>query len=303
MDALFGLIGFFIGIALGSFIKVLADRSLTKKSFLGRSYCLSCKRKLNWFDLFPIFSYLFLKGRCGYCHNQIGIEYLVVEVITGILIAFLFWQSFSNFQFSSLQSILNFQFIIFILELLLKIFFIMILITLFITDLRVMLIPDRIIIPSLIIGLIFTILVAVLKIIFFYYSLSQSAIGHYLLPPYTDYFQRHVLALGQALMGNIISGLLIAGFFMSLIIITRGKGMGGGDVKLGAFLGLMLGFPQSLIAIIFSFILGALVSIILIVFKKKHFGQSIPFGPFLVLGSLICLFFGNQILDWYLLIS
>ncbi len=87
---------------------------------------------------------------------------------------------------------------------------------------------------------------------------------------------------------------------MSLIIITKGKGMGGGDVKLGAFIGLMLGFPQSILAIVSAFITGALFSVILLITGKKHFGQSIPFGPFLVLGSLISLFWGNQIINWYL---
>ncbi len=93
---------------------------------------------------------------------------------------------------------------------------------------------------------------------------------------------------------------IIGGFFWGLIIITRGKGMGGGDVKLGAFMGLMLGFPQSLIALILSFLTGAIFSMILIIFGKKHFGQTIPFGPFLVIGSLVALFWGNQIIDWYL---
>ena len=95
-------------------------------------------------------------------------------------------------------------------------------------------------------------------------------------------------------------GLLIGGFFWALIIITKGKGMGGGDVKLGAFMGLMLGFPQSLLAIVLSFISGAIFSIFLIIFGKKHFGQAIPFGPFLVFGSLVSLFWGNLIIDWYL---
>ena len=68
----------------------------------------------------------------------------------------------------------------------------------------------------------------------------------------------------------------------------------------GAFIGLMLGFPQALVALILSFLTGAIFSIILIIFGKKHFGQTIAFGPFLVLGSIITLFWGSQIIDWYL---
>lgn len=90
---------------------------------------------------------------------------------------------------------------------------------------------------------------------------------------------------------------------MALIFVTRGKGMGGGDVKLGALMGLVLGFPQSILAVILAFLSGAIISLILIFGGKKHFGQTIPFGPFLVLGSLITLFWGMQIIDWYLHLS
>ena len=163
-----------------------------------------------------------------------------------------------------------------------------------------MLIPDRISLPAIYISLAFLVGITIYKIGYLYYSLSNSPIGQKLLPPYTDYFQRHALMTAEPLFGSLAMGLLIAGFFMLLIIITKGKGMGGGDVKLGAFMGLMLGFPQSLLAIVSSFILGAAFSIFLIITGKKHFGQAIAFGPFLVLGSLISLFWGNQILNWYL---
>lgn len=241
------ILGFVLGTILGSFVKALADRSLSKESFMGRSYCPGCKHKLVWYDLFPVLSFLTLRGKCRYCKKKIGFEYLLVEVIMGILIAFLFWQSFPINLF----------------ELLLKIFFITILAVLFLTDIKEMFIPDRIILPAILIGII-----------------GQAGLA--------------------GLIWSLLTGLLIGAFFYSLIIITRGKGMGGGDVKLGAFIGLMLGFPQAIAAIILSFLTGAIFSIALLITGKKHFGQTIPFGPFLVLGSLIMLFWGNQIIAWYL---
>lgn len=277
-----GIFGFLLGLVLGSFCLALADRSLTNKSFWGRSYCPHCKKTLRWYDLFPILSFLILQGRCRYCREKISIEYLVVEVILGVIIGYLFFQTF------------------FVFELILKTFFIVVLAVLFITDLRKMFIPDRIIKPALLIGLIFQLLTAAAKIGLLYYSLSQTTLGRLLLPPHSDYFQRHALIIGQAFGVSLLMAILIGSFFMALIIITRGKGMGGGDVKLGAFIGLMLGFPQSILAIILSFLIGAVFSIFLIITGKKHFGQSIPFGPFLVLGSLITLFWGSQIIDWYL---
>ncbi len=296
------IIGFVFGMVLGSFAKALADRSLSKKSFWGRSYCLDCKHKLAWCDLFPIFSYIILQGKCRYCRKKIPLEYPIAEIILGILVGFLFWQSFKNFQFTifNFHSIFNLQFSIFIFELVYKTFFILILAVLFITDLKKMFIPDRIIIPSIIIGVIGITAVTIYKIGHLYYYLSQSAVGRLLLPPHSEYFQRHALITAQPFLLSILMGLAIGGFFLSLIIITRGKGMGGGDVKLGAFIGLMLGFPNALAALVLSFLSGAVFSVGLILLGKKHFGQTIPFGPFLVLGSLIVLYWGNQIMDWYL---
>ncbi|MDO8619689.1 MAG: prepilin peptidase [Candidatus Daviesbacteria bacterium] len=281
-----GSAGFFIGLVLGSFGQALADRSLGKKSFWGRSYCPNCKHKLAWYDLFPIFSFVLLKGRCRYCRKKISLEYPIIEIVLGALIAYLFVQT----QFSFVT----------VLDLILKIFFIVILAVLFLTDLKKMLIPDRVIIPSIYIGLVGLVTVTIIKIGYLYYYLSQSAIGRLLLPPHSEYFQRHAFTIAEPLLLGILMGLLIGGFFFSLIIITKGKGMGGGDVKLGAFIGIMLGFPLSLLALILSFITGAVFSVGLIIAGKKRFGQTIPFGPFLVLGSLIALFWGNQIIDWYL---
>lgn len=291
------IIGFVLGAILGSFVKVLADRSLTGKVFTGRSYCPNCKHTLAWYDLFPIFSYIFLKGKCRYCGTKIGIEYLLVEVVMGILIGLVFWQSF-QFSVDSLQ--LNFQFSIILLELVLKTFFIIILVVLFITDLKEMFIPDRIVLPAIVIAVISLFVITLYKIGYLYYYLSQSTVGRLLLPPHNEYFQRYAIVTAQPFIYGILMGLVIGGFFLSLIIVTRGKGMGGGDVKLGAFMGIMLGFPNALFALILSFLTGAIFSVGLIILGKKHFGQTIPFGPFLVLGSLIMLFWGGPIVDWYL---
>ncbi len=166
-----------------------------------------------------------------------------------------------------------------------------------------MFIPDRIIIPSIILGIIANIAFTIVKVGYLYFTLNQTVLGKYLLPPYSDYFRRHTVLIIEPFLYSVVTAMLIAGFFMGLIIITKGKGMGGGDVKLGAFMGLMLGFPQALLALVLSFLTGAIFSIILIIFGKKRFGQTIAFGPFLVLGSLIALFWGGQIMQWYLKIG
>lgn len=242
------IVGFILGAILGSFVKAAADRSLASQTLLGRSKCVKCKHKLAWYDLIPLFSYILLHGKCRYCHKKLGTEYLVVEIVMGILIAFLFWQSSTA------------------PELLFKTFFITILAILFLTDLKGMFIPDKIVLPSILIALIFLISI-------------------------------------EPLLGSVIMAVLISGFFYFLIVITKGRGMGGGDVKLGALMGLCLGFPNAITAIMVAFLSGAIWSMALILRGKKHFGQAIAFGPFLVIGSLVALFWGDQILNIYLKLS
>ena len=168
------------------------------------------------------------------------------------------------------------------------------------TDLKKMLIPDRIIIPGIIISIVYLAILTIFKIGYLYYQLTLSPIGKYLLPPYTDYFYRQAWNGIETFLWSVFTGFAIGGFFLLLIVITKGKGMGGGDVKLGALIGIVLGFPNALVAIMLSFLTGAVFGVLMIVIGKKKFGQVIPFGPFMVLGSLIAMFWGKEILNWYL---
>jgi len=137
------------------------------------------------------------------------------------------------------------------------------LIVIFVSDLRYGTIPDRIVYPVIGLATLFLII----------YNLSSSI--YYLL-----------------------SSLGAAGFFLALVAITRGKGMGIGDVKLAALMGLVLGWPKILVALYLAFLTGAIVGVILILLGKKRFGEHIPFGPFLTTATWIGLLWGGQILAW-----
>jgi len=97
---------------------------------------------------------------------------------------------------------------------------------------------------------------------------------------------------------SIIAGSLAGLFFWSLFLITKGQGMGSGDVKLAILMGLFLGYPKIIVALYLAFLTGALVGVILVLLGKKRFGEHIPFGPFLVGGALLALFFTSQILKF-----
>lgn len=94
---------------------------------------------------------------------------------------------------------------------------------------------------------------------------------------------------------NIPAAFIVSGFFMCLVLITRGKGMGLGDVKYSYFMGLLSGFPQMVISFYTAFLTGAVFSLILVIRGKKTFKSKIPFGPFLVLATIVTMFWGEPL--------
>jgi prepilin signal peptidase PulO-like enzyme (type II secretory pathway) len=117
-------------------------------------------------------------------------------------------------------------------------------------------------------------------------------------------------AIGIALIINVFSfepGIVHAaigggiglGLFLLIALISRG-GMGWGDVKMAALIGLITGYPLVFVAIVLAIIFGGLVAIAMLLFKKKGRKEGMPFGPFLSLGVMTTLLFGAEILDWFL---
>lgn len=290
------VLGFIIGICLGSFTKVIADRSLTNKSLWGRSYCENCKHKLAWYDLFPVFSYLILRGKCSHCHAKFSPEYLLVEILMGLLVAGVFAKVIPS-QFLELNLV---SWGVVSLSLLMYLTIVVVLFAVFMTDFKTGYIPDRITHPGTWFLFILQIITAIYNIILFYLSLKFSDLGKYLLPGYSNYFYTNSLEIAQPLIYGCIMALVLGLFFYLLIIGTRGRGMGGGDLKLGVFLGLAFGFPYALVVLMLSFLLGSVFGVGLILIGKKKFGQTLPFGPFMSVAGLIVIFWGSDILNWYL---
>ena len=101
------------------------------------------------------------------------------------------------------------------------------------------------------------------------------------------------------LVNAVISGLVLMFFFYCLWYFTKGRGFGFGDVKLAPSLSLLLGWPRTLVGMFIAFMIGAVVAVVLLVIGRKKFGQTIPFGPFLVLGTAASLLWGQQWWSWY----
>jgi leader peptidase (prepilin peptidase) / N-methyltransferase len=248
-----------LGTCIGSFLNVVIDRLPAGKSLVyPPSGCDACQHRLSWLDLFPVFSFLFLRGRCHYCQAKIPIRVFWVELGTGLLTAFLFW----HFGWKPILPVV--------------IVYSSFLIIIGMIDLKHQLIFNVITFPVAIIALI------------------------------VNFFVPNVFSLHNFLFG-LIGGafglvfLALAAIF-SLLIFKK-EGMGMGDVKMAAMIGLMVGFPNVIVALFGGILLGGLTAIFLVIFKKKSRMDIIPFGTFLSLATIITFLWGSDIIHWYLRIS
>jgi leader peptidase (prepilin peptidase)/N-methyltransferase len=248
---------------VGSFLNVVIYRTINNQSFIkGRSKCDNCGKKINWYDNIPILSYLLLKGQARCCKRPIPISYLVVELITGVM--FVWWYWFGSFFFRlSLQPLETLQPFFWLLVgiLLLIIFF---------TDLLYMVIPDFVVGFLLAITLLYRLVL-----------ISQGAMQ----------LQDFIYALA----GVVVALLMIGGLWWG----SKGRAMGLGDVKFCVPMALLLGWPQIITGLFLSFVIGGLFGVGLLLTAKKKFGQVVPFGPFLVIGTILTLVWGDQLFAWY----
>ncbi len=252
------------GLVVGSFLHVLIYRTVHDESYVtGRSKCPHCKKLIRWYDNIPIVSFFLLGGTCRNCKKPISWDYPAIEMITAGLFVWWYLIGFTFFRLSTQPfSLLQPAFWLFVGVCLISIFF---------ADFLYGIIPDSVVIVLTGLGLLYRIMLYVF---------------HVMRP--VDFW--------LTLAGAAVSALA----FLGLWIVTKKRGMGLGDVKFVFPLGLILGWPNMFVGLFLSFVIGAVTGVALIAFKKKKFRQSVPFGPFLVVGSAITLVFGDRILQWYL---
>lgn len=255
---------FFFGAVIGSFVNVIIERTIHGEDWIrGRSRCDHCKHQIAWYDNIPLLSYAVLGGKCRYCKKEISIQHPVIELLTGILFVWWYGVGFAFFQLTQ-RPLLYIQPAFWLIV---GIFLLIIVVT----DYLYMIIPDYTVV-----------------------SLGLLAITYrvYLV-------QAHAMQPID-LWWAIISGLGSALLFYFLWYITKGRGMGFGDVKYVLVMGWLLGWPRTGVGIFCAFLIGAIIGIGLLLSKRKKLKQRIAFGPFLVLGTIIALVWGNQIWQWYM---
>lgn len=235
-----------MGLVIGRFLNVLISKLLGKRyALFSESFCPSCKSAKKFYDNIPLISYIFLKGRCRSCKEKISVRYPIVELLT----VFLFVTSFYFYGIS--------------FYLLLSMIMISGLITVSFTDIKNEVIPNVVVLPLAIVGLLINIFLISNK----WWIVIAFASGAF--------------------------------FFMLIINLIYPEGMGMGDVKLSMMAGAFL-VEKIIPGLLIGFFAGSLFGLITIIAKKKKLKQTIPFGPFISLGCIVALFFGDRIIKWYI---
>lgn len=239
------------GAILGSFANVMIMRLPQGESIiLPRSHCRSCQSPVKWFDNIPIFSWLILRGKCRRCHKPISWKYPIVELLTGVLFAYIFYRF--GWQWFTLEAL---------------IFTFCVVIASFIDF-------DHYILPDIL-------------------TLSGIAIGltGALINPERDF--------SDALLGFLMGGGSLWAVAYIYYAWKNVEAMGGGDIKLLAWIGAILGWKGVPFVILAASLSGAVVGVIVSTKTKGGLQAKIPFGPYLALGALLYMFWGDPLMDWY----
>ena len=248
---------FLAGCCIGSFLNVLIYRIPIGMDFKhGRSMCFSCKHQLKAIDLVPLFSWLFLRGKCRYCGAKISCQYPIVEALTGLSFTAIYWLA--------CDCTINLAFLGYCIA------FSALLVTAVI-DFRTMEIPDSMWITVFIGG-----------IIVYIQQLIKD--GGFVF----DHF-----------IARFIGVFAASGVLLILALITKG-GMGGGDIKLMAACGFLLGWKLVAISLVMGAVFGTLFLIANAIKNNGKVPRKVPFAPHLSLAVFVCILVGPEILKWYL---
>jgi len=240
-----------LGLVIGSFLNVCIYRLQKHESISKpRSHCPNCKHQLKSWENIPVLSYVLLRGKCSNCKVKISVRYPLVEILTAMIFTIIY-----NHYEISIETFL------------LMLFFSIVIILTFI-DLDVQLLPNNLLIAS------------ILPIIAFIVIDKSN--------PYLDH-------IGGAVLLTVI--FLLIGYIGKLFYKVDSMGMG--DVKYAAVIGLLLGWERGILAIVLAFFSAAIIILIISLYKKMSRKRRIPFGPFLSIGCFIAFFWGTEILNWY----
>ncbi len=275
---------FFFGLAIGSFLNVVIFRYdgahplFSFARLTGRSHCRICGARIKWYDLVPVLSFFVVRGKCRACNADISWQYPCIELITAFafLLPALFFYPHYSFPLAYPYAVVVSA---------LWLIPITLMIVLAGVDMRLMLIPDETVIGLSLFGIGLA-------------AYNDSFLGAYarVIPQVAD-------ALAHPFINQAFGGLFGFIFLGLIVLVSRGRAMGMGDVKLAGAMGLILGFPDIVFALALSFLAGGIWSAGLLLMRYKRGGTTmktmVPFGPFLVIGFFAHIFWMEKLMAWY----
>lgn len=267
---------FLFGLVIGSFLNVVIHRVPRGESVVTpRSHCPNCGHAIAWYENIPLASYVALGGRCRKCGARISPRYFVVELLTGVLFAglaagFGLQAPFLKYAvFGSLMIVLT------------------------IIDLNERLLPDKLTFPGMAVGLAFSLIVPI----------NDGTAGFLAGRLGIDGAPENLISLADAILGAAVGGGLLWFMREAYWRLRRIEGLGFGDVKLMALVGIFLGFKLALLTIFLGSLAGTLIGGSYIMLRGKDNKYELPFGTFLGAMALFCAVWGKEIVHWYLSIA
>jgi leader peptidase (prepilin peptidase)/N-methyltransferase len=290
-----------MGLAFGSFLNVCIYRlPLGLSVITPRSACPKCKEPIAFYDNMPVVSWLILRGRCRHCDAKISARYLMIELLTGLM--FVACYGYFGFTLSTLKYC-AFSFL---------------LLGLIFTDAETKLLPDKLTLPGLALGLVFSLIVPV-------NDLASQFLPGMVSLPFSGEISARLLSLIDSLLGAAVGASFIYGAGAIYLRWRGAEGMGFGDVKLMAMVGAFLGMKLTVFTIFTASVAGSffgIATVLMVWMKRTHRFMrqmaaqaarrrgwqsaqmvlryyQMPFGVFLGSMALFAFFFGNQFLRWY----
>ncbi len=265
------VVGCIIGLFIGSFLNVLVIRMPKNEDVVtSRSRCDHCGRRLSWYMLIPLFSYIIQGGKSRCCGKPLSIQYPISELACGLGFAAITGGFFGPGSVADPVIITRYVAALVVFSSLF---------VLFLTDLR-----EEIILMEMI----FVCAAAALVVVI----LEPISSG----VPLTWQWMIGYLQSG-VFLGHILSAGATGLFFFCLWFFSRGKAMGDGDMYLSAVLAFLIGYPDVVVYLYAAFLTGAILGAILILVRKTTLKTHIPFGPFLIWGYVVALLWGQRILE------
>ena len=245
------IIFFILGLIIGSFLNAVVYRLNAVESLLERSHCPKCKKKIRWFDNIPILSFILLSARCRDCGEKISWQYPATEFATGVIFALIGFCFFSVYDSSSWLLTAFYLVVFSLLEII------------FIYDLKYMEIPMLIL----------------------WMGVGVTAV-YFLIFDWQN-FHLALSVFDLKTISAIAGGLVAFMFFFALAAYSKETWMGYGDAYIGMLAGFIVGWPEIIWTLMISFAIGAIISVGLIVMRKKTLKSQVPFAPFLIAGVFL----------------